>query len=131
MKRRSAFKEHEVVVLAGEYGNTPESGTKGCIVHVYPDKTTYEVEFPTKKITVTLKEYQLRKQAKVNFYSPMRDASGLLLETEIYFNNSVDEVIEQLQEYKEKYSEYDWLALENDPNGYCLVGYVRGRREEV
>ena len=69
---------------------------------------------------------------KVNFYSPMRIASGMSLETDIYFNMDVCDVIETLNSYKTKYSEYDYLNLENNGNhGYCLVGYVNGRMENV
>ena len=67
-----------------------------------------------------------------NFYSPMRDASGLLLETDIYFNGTVDSVIDKLQAYKLTYPAYDYLALENNSTeDYCLVGYIKGRLSYV
>ena len=63
-----------------------------------------------------------------NFYSPMRDASGLLLETDIYFNDTTDNIIEKLQAYRLKYPEYDYFRLENtSTEGYCLIGYIKGR----
>lgn len=63
-----------------------------------------------------------------NFYSPMKDASGLLLETDIYLNDTVDSIIDKLQAYKLKYPSYDYLQLENNSTeGYCLVGYIKGR----
>lgn len=71
-------------------------------------------------------------KAKVNFYSTAGDVSGMLLETDIYLNKPVNEVIEQLQEYKRKYPEYDYLELDiNSYEGYCLYGYVKGRVKGV
>lgn len=67
---------------------------------------------------------------KTNFFSTIRNADGLLLENEIFFNNTIDEVIKKLESFKTKYPNYDWLELENDhPNGYCLVGYIRTIKE--
>jgi len=63
-----------------------------------------------------------------NFYSPMKNASGMLLKTDIYFNDTIDSIIDKLQAYKLTYPEYDYLQLENNSaEGYCLVGYIKGR----
>jgi hypothetical protein len=59
----------------------------------------------------------------------MKNASGKYLEVDIYFNGTVNNIIEQLQTYKIKYSDYDYLEIEHstyDGNSYCLVGYIHG-----
>ena len=60
----------------------------------------------------------------------MLNANGILLESDIYFNDTVNVVIERLEQYQKIYTEYDWLQLENNGrHGYCLVGYVRCIKE--
>lgn len=64
-----------------------------------------------------------------DFSSGMFLADGKFLETGLYFNGTLDEIIDYLNSFKEKYREYDFLNLENNDGEYCLVGYIRKIKE--
>jgi len=69
--------------------------------------------------------------AKTNFYIGYRDLSGIILENEIYFNKSIDDIQGMINELRIKYSEYDFLEFETtrDSNEYILYGYIKGRND--
>ncbi len=61
------FKEHQMVELVDDYSKRGlPVGSKGTIVYIYPNKETFEVEFPTHiaSTVLTLQHYQIKEVAQ-------------------------------------------------------------------